>query len=239
MNAKSQIPNLITLSNLLCGALAIYFVSQNNPAIGALFILGGAFLDFFDGLAARTLGVSGEMGKQLDSLADMVSFGLAPAFIAIHLAGAFEPNAVFSVWNFTPLIIAPFAAYRLAKFNLDERQSVDFIGLASPSNALFWLSIPLIIAFTDTGMGLGSLYLEFSQSVIAINIAAVIFSVLMISEIRFFSLKFKSRKWSDNSFKIILVLVSILLLLIFGVQAIPIILLLYFILSIIYHITQK
>lgn len=239
MKAKSQIPNLITLSNLLCGAIAIYFVSVNNPALGAIFILGGAFLDFFDGLTARALGVSGEMGKQLDSLADLITFGLAPAFIAIHLAGAFERETIFSIWKFTPLIIAPFAAYRLAKFNLDVRQSVDFIGLASPANALFWLSIPLILAFSDTHTGLGSLYLEFSQSLIAINIAAVILSVLMVSEIRFFSLKFKSRKWADNSFKIILVAGSIILLLIFGVQAIPIILLLYFILSIIYHITQK
>lgn len=239
MNVKSQIPNLITLSNLLCGALAIYFVSVNNPALGAVFILGGAFLDFFDGLAARAIGVSGEMGKQLDSLADLVTFGLAPAFIAIYLTGAFETEAVFSIWKFTPLIIAPFAAYRLAKFNLDERQSVDFIGLASPSSALFWLSIPLILAFSDTSTGLGSLYLEFSESIVAINIAAVVLSILMVSEIRFFSLKFKSRKWADNSYKIILVAGSILLLLIFAVQAIPIILLLYFILSIIYHITQK
>lgn len=239
MKVKSQIPNLITLSNLLCGALAIYFVSQNNPAFGALFILGGAFLDFFDGLAARALGVAGEMGKQLDSLADMVSFGLAPAFIAIYLAGAFEVADIFSLWKFTPIIIAPFAAYRLAKFNLDERQSVDFIGLASPSNALFWLSIPLILTFSDLSTSLGSLYLEFSQSVVAINIAAVILSVLMVSEIRFFSLKFKSRKWAENYYKIIFVAGSILLLLIFGVQAIPIILLLYFILSIIYHITRK
>ena len=239
MNVKSQIPNVITLSNLLCGALSVYFVTQGNLPLAAILILGGAFLDFFDGLAARLLGVSGEMGKQLDSLADLISFGLAPAFIAMHLAGAFTENQEFSIWAFTPIIIAPFAAYRLAKFNIDERQTSDFIGLASPSNALFWLSIPLIIAYSDTSSGLGGLYLAFAESQVAVNIVALLFSILMVSEIRFFSLKFKSLKWTGNELRFILILGSLALLIIFGVQALPIILLLYFILSFIHHITRK
>ena len=125
------------------------------------------------------------MGKQLDSLADLISFGLAPAFIAMHLAGAFASDAAFSIWAFTPIIIAPFAAYRLAKFNIDERQTSDFIGLASPSNALFWLSIPLILAYSDTAYGLGSAYLDFRRIQIGMNIAALFISILMVSELRF------------------------------------------------------
>lgn len=239
MKIKAQIPNLITLSNLLFGALAVFFVAHDQLHIAALLILLGAFFDFFDGMAARALGVTGEMGKQLDSLADLISFGLAPAFIAMHLAGAFEPNAVFSIWSFTPIIIAPFAAYRLAKFNIDERQSVDFIGLATPSNALFWLSIPLILTYSNTQTGLGGICLAFANSTLAVNIAAFVFSVLMVSEIRFFSLKFKSLKWRGNEFRFVVVLVSAVLLLIFGIQALPIILLLYLLLSLIYHFTQK
>ncbi len=239
MNIKSQIPNLITLSNLLCGTLAVYFVSQDNLPLAAVLILGGAFLDFFDGLAARMLGVSGEMGKQLDSLADLISFGLAPAFIAMHLAGAFANDSTFSIWAFTPIIIAPFAAYRLAKFNIDERQTSDFIGLASPSNAVFWLSIPLILAYSDTASGLGSAYLVFAESQIAVNIAALFISLLMVSELPFFSLKFKSLKWSGNELRFILIIGSLILLLFFGVQALPIILVLYFILSILHYLIKK
>lgn len=239
MNFKSQIPNLITLSNLLCGALAVYFVSQHQVALASLFILGGAFLDFFDGMSARLLGVAGEMGKQLDSLADAITFGLAPAFIAMHLAGAFDPDKAFQIWAFTPILIAPFAAYRLAKFNIDERQTVDFIGMATPSNALFWLSIPLILEYGNLNWGLGPVYEGFSQSLVWINIAALITSVLMVSEIRFFSLKVKSLKWKDNRFRFVLLGAGVILLFILGVQALPIILLLYLILSLIYHFTQK
>ncbi|NEN24933.1 CDP-diacylglycerol--serine O-phosphatidyltransferase [Cryomorpha ignava] len=239
MKVKYQIPNIITLSNLLCGAISVYFVTQGNLPLAAILILAGAFLDFFDGLAARLLGVSGEMGKQLDSLADLISFGLAPAFIAMHLAGAFANDVAFSIWAFTPIIIAPFAAYRLAKFNIDERQTTDFIGLASPSNALFWLSIPLILAYSNTSSGLGSVYLAFAESQISINIAALVISILMISEIRFFSLKFKSLKWTGNELRFILILGSLALLIAFGVQALPIILLLYFILSIIDYFIKK
>lgn len=239
MNVKNQIPNIITLSNLLCGALSVYFVSQDNLPLAAILILAGAFLDFFDGLSARLLGVSGEMGKQLDSLADVISFGLAPAFIAMHLAGAFNNDASFSLWAFTPIIIAPFAAYRLAKFNIDERQTSDFIGLASPTNALFWLSIPLILAYSDTTSGLGSMYLAFAESPLSINVAALIISILMVSELRFFGLKFKSLKWSGNELRYILVGGSIVFLIAFGVQALPIILLLYFLLSIIDYFIKK
>lgn len=239
MKLQNQIPNLITLSNLLCGALAIYFVSQHNLALASILILAGAVLDFFDGMTARLLNVSGEMGKQLDSLADVITFGLAPAFIAIHLAGAYKPLDEINFWAFTPLVIAPFAAYRLAKFNIDTRQTVDFIGMASPSNALFWLSIPLILNYSDINSGIGHIYQDFAASPIAVNIAAFITGVLMVSEIKFFSLKFKSLKWNDNAYRYILIIASVILLVVLWVQALPIILFLYFILSLIYHFTHK
>lgn len=239
MKIKSQIPNLLTLGNLFLGVLAIYFISRGMAATASILILGGAFLDFFDGLAARMLGMAGEMGKQLDSLADVVSFGVAPAFIAADLAGLFAGEQHPAVLSFLPLIIAPFAAYRLAKFNIDTRQSVDFIGLATPSNALFWLGFPLIIAYSDTGSRLGQIYLSFTSSPVALSAVAVLISILMVSEIRFFSLKFKSLRWEGNVYRYVLLGAALILLGFFQVQALPIILLLYLILSLIYHFTQK
>ncbi len=234
MNLKAQIPNAITLGNLLCGVFSIYATSQDRLGLASILILAGAGFDFFDGFAARLLKVSGEMGKQLDSLADLISFGLAPTFIAMHLCGAFDPDPVWIA--FLPAIIAPFAAYRLAKFNLDTRQSVDFIGLATPSNALIWISFPIVAVYGDRDGMVGEVLAAFSGSQAAIIILSLVLSFLMVSEIRFFSLKFSSFGWSPNKFRYILIASAIPLLLLFGLAAIPIILLLYLLLSVIKNI---
>ncbi|MCA1763339.1 MAG: CDP-diacylglycerol--serine O-phosphatidyltransferase [Cryomorphaceae bacterium] len=231
MNIKSQIPNFFTLSNLLCGAVAVFLVSQNELAIAAGLILLAAVFDFIDGFAARLLGVANDLGKQLDSLADLISFGLAPAFIAVHLAGGFEGD--FSILAFTPLLMAPFAAYRLGKFNIDDRQTDTFLGLPTPANALFWLSFPLILEFSGTGGDfLGEAYSAFLNSAAGIALASLAACLLMVSEIPMISLKFKSLKWKGNQSRIALIVIAVVFFSIFRVRALPIILLLYILLSI-------
>mgnify|MGYP006282359583 CR=1 FL=1 len=234
MNWKSLIPNAITQSNLLCGVCSIYAVSQDMLVLSSILILVAAFLDFFDGFAARALKVSGEMGTQLDSLADVISFGLAPSFIAAHLAGAFEADFTANFIPYIPFLIAPFSAYRLAKFNIDTEQSAHFKGLPTPANALFWLSVPLIINYGNQESLPVNIIQSFSASSWLIAALSLLLGLLMISNYPLLALKFKSYKWADNRWKYVLILSSVVLLAIFQLAAIPIILLLYLIISSIY-----
>ncbi len=137
---KRNIPNAITCLNLLCGCIALVFISQGFSFIGSWFILGAAVADFFDGLAARALNVKSPIGKDLDSLADMVSFGVVPGMMLVRLIQ--DPMLCW-----IGLIVPVFAALRLAKFNIDDRQTTYFIGLPSPANAMFIISFPLIIRY--------------------------------------------------------------------------------------------
>ncbi len=239
MNFKSQIPNLFTLSNLLCGMGSIYLTSTGNMTMAAWLILLGAGFDFLDGLVARALGVAGELGKQLDSLADVITFGAAPAFIAIFYAGAFEPSLGFSLLSFAPLIMAAFAAYRLGKFNIDTRQSLGFIGVPTPAVAIFWLSFPLIMTFGNPEGALYLFYQEFLSNPVFILLAALFWSLMMVSEIPMLALKFKSFELKENLFKYLLIGVTCVLLAILWVEAVPIILLLYLVLSIVENFTRK
>ncbi|MCH2215254.1 MAG: CDP-alcohol phosphatidyltransferase family protein [Flavobacteriales bacterium] len=237
MYLKSQIPNLLTLSNLLCGILSLYFTSQNQPEFGAWLILFGAGFDFLDGLIARALGVDGELGRQLDSLADMVSFGAAPTFLALQFNGVFT-DSLQSNWKvlalFLPIILAAFSAYRLGKFNIDTRQSNRFIGLPTPANALFWVSI--VLAEEVNGL-LGWDFLVntlaiFRQSTGLVDFAAILLGILMVSEIPLLALKFHGKVDNKRS-KIALLALGSGLFILFGFSSVPIVLLLYFILSII------
>jgi len=231
MNWKSLIPNAITQSNLLCGVLSIYFVSQDRLVLASLLILLAAFLDFFDGLAARALKVDGDLGTQLDSLADIISFGLAPSFIAAHMAGAFNLNSMDRLYAFTPFLMAAFAAFRLAKFNIDTEQKTFFKGLPTPANALFWLSLPLIDEYGNTESSLVDLIHFFSSSAILISLFSLLMGALMISSFPLLALKFKSFEWGKNKWKYTLLICSAVLLVVFHLAAIPIILLLYLIFS--------
>jgi CDP-diacylglycerol--serine O-phosphatidyltransferase len=245
------LPNIITLCNLVSGAVACYFASLGFPVHAALFILLGAFLDFFDGLAARMIGVSGEMGKQLDSLADVVSFGVAPALLAVYLAEA-TPLAQMGGWPtfpavaFFPLVMAAFSAYRLAKFNLDTRQSDQFIGLPTPANALFWLSLPLIQIqlerdwlWTYSSRFLAVAYEQLFLSPVALLFLALLLSVLLVAEIPLLALKFKDLRWKKNEWRWSLVVGAIALFTLFGFMGIPIVLLLYIVLSLISNTTRQ
>lgn len=215
--------------NLLSGCFAIIMASEGNFVYCSYLILLAALFDFADGMAARILKVSSAIGKELDSLADVISFGLVPAYLAVMLL----KHAGYSGWQiYIPFVIAIFSALRLAKFNLDERQSTSFIGLPTPANALFWLSIPLIARQVEedpTAFG------EFLTALFSNNyfliIASIVLSLLLLAELPLFSLKFKSLAFRENMFRYLLLGISLLLIAVFYFMAIPFILILYLLLS--------
>jgi len=234
MNFKKHIPNIFTLGNLLCGTLATVFAVSGYFEMTALFVVLGIFLDFFDGFFARIFKVSGELGKQLDSLADMVTSGVVPGIVLFILLGnnqqiPYEINTEFKVSMGLPLIgllVTLAACYRLAKFNLDTRQSESFIGLPTPAMSLFIVSLPLVQMHSDV---------DFVKDLIGNNYfligIAILLSFLMNSELSLFSLKFKNYGIKENLFKYILITLSIVLIVAFEYLSVPIIIMSYVILS--------
>ena len=234
MNFKKHIPNIFTLGNLLCGTLATVFAVGGYFEMTALFVVLGVFLDFFDGFFARIFKVSGELGKQLDSLADMVTSGVVPGIVLFILLGnnqqiPYEINTEFKVSMGLPLIgllVTLAACYRLAKFNLDTRQSESFIGLPTPAMSLFIVSLPLVQMHSD---------INFVNDLIGNNYfligIGILFSFLMNSELSLFSLKFKNYGIKENLFKYILITLSIVLIVAFEYLSVPIIIMSYVILS--------
>lgn len=219
---KKHIPNTITCCNLISGCIATYFAFQGDFTLALLFIIIGAVFDFFDGMSARLLGVSSPIGKELDSLADDITFGFAPSAIVFsylctsHIHLPFVPFLAF--------IMAAFSALRLAKFNLDERQALGFIGLPTPANALFWGS--LICGLQEHGF-------VFDGLEWVILVGTFISSYLLIAEIPMFALKFKHWGWKGNEIKYIFVLSCIPLLLILGISGFAAIIAWYVVLSVI------
>jgi len=232
-----NIPNIITLANLFCGLCAIIFAFQGSLQLASFCIFSGAFFDFFDGLAARLLRVSGGLGKQLDSMADMVTFGVAPGFILFHIMHHLPQEIIFrsATGGFVfpgilALLIPIFSAVRLANFNIDTRQTTSFIGLPTPVLAIFIAALPLIDNYQQLPL--------LSDSRILITIA-VILPLLLVVKIPLFSLKFSKEgniASSLNIFRIILILASVILLFIFQFAAIPFIVILYLILSLLNNI---
>jgi len=245
MTIKKHIPNLITLLNLLCGILATIFAVYGHLLFAVYFVLLGIFFDFFDGFFARLLNVSGELGKQLDSLADVVTSGVVPGIILFQLI---QKKEIFSVssgeqmeWSeikivplaLIGLVFALAAAYRLAKFNIDTRQTSSFIGLPTPAATLVVLSLPLILA---TGN-------EWSHAIIGnqwfLITLTLVLSYLMHAEIPLFALKFKEYSWTNNKIKFVFLGLSVLLLIAIQFVAIPVIILMYVLFSIIENRTKK
>lgn len=204
---KKHIPNSITCCNLICGCIATYYAILGNPTMALLFIVAGATFDFFDGMSARLLHVSSEIGKELDSLADDVTFGVAPAAIIFaelrivdypHFLEFARP-----VLPFVAFVVAAFSALRLAKFNLDTRQTTSFIGLPTPANALFWGS--LIVGFGG--------YLEGMKWFMpALLVGIVLSSYILVAEIPMFALKFKKWTFAGNEIKYLFIIFSLLTL---------------------------
>lgn len=204
---KKHIPNLLTCGNLLAGSLAVVFtLYHHRPDIAMALIVLAAVFDFFDGLVARALGVSSPIGKDLDSLADVVSFGLAPATLVWY---TLQGLGITSVWSYGVFLLVAFAALRLAKFNNDTRQSTSFLGLPVPSNALFFLgytsSLPMVVFLLGP---VGTLVVTL--------VLTLLFGSLMLGELPMFSFKLTKAPLRALWKQIALVVVSVISILIFG-----------------------
>ena len=221
MSIKKHIPNTITCCNLISGCIATWFAFESDFTMALLFIVIGAVFDFFDGMVARLLHVSSPIGKELDSLADDITFGFAPSAIVFSYLCTFHIH--LPIIPFLAFIMAAFSALRLAKFNLDERQALGFIGLPTPANALFWGSLVL---------GLQEYNIYFDGMEWAVLVGTFISSYLLIAEIPMFALKFKTWGWKGNEIKYIFILSCIPLLLLLKVSGFAAIIAWYVILSV-------
>ena len=228
INIKRHIPNTVTCCNLFSGCIASVMAFQANYEAAILFIILGAVFDFFDGMLARLFKVSGPLGKELDSLADDITFGFAPAAIVfslfkeVHYPAFMQP--VSDIFPYTAFIIAVFSALRLGKFNIDTRQTTSFIGLPTPANALFWGS--LVVGGYD-------FLISDSFNAIYLFCLVILMSLLLVAEIPMFSLKFKSLTWKDNQTSYIFIIVCIPLLAVLGISGFSAIILWYILLSLV------
>lgn len=235
MNIKKHIPNIITLGNLFCGCIAIIFVSRLNFEVAFFFVCLGIFLDFFDGFFARLFKVSSPLGLQLDSLADMVTSGLVPGYVMYQLFQSTQyDNVVINPISVFGFIITLGACYRLANFNIDTRQTNSFIGLPTPANALFIMSLPLIVK-----NNLGTNFVTILTNHWFLMAITVLSAFIMNAEIPLFSLKIKSKILKDNLLQIIFLVTSVVLLLIFKFLGVAIVILFYILLSIIMNNFSK
>lgn len=262
MGKLFNLPNLLTASNMLSGIIAVLFSTTGNFTLACSFIFLGAIFDFFDGFLARLLKQQGELGKQLDSLADMITFGLAPGVfmlvLLLHLSDlpALQDHTnwrqtIFSEWMqqlttkeayFLPLfalIIPFFSLFRLAKFNIDTRQSTSFIGLPTPANTIFFTSFPLIYSFSSGASGVEKTMIDFFFQIPVICVFILGMSLMLIAEIPLFALKFKDFKWAGNEIRFSFLISSLILIPLLWLWSIPIIVLLYLILSIVEHFIIK
>jgi CDP-diacylglycerol--serine O-phosphatidyltransferase len=244
---KKHIPNAITALNLVCGCLAITNAFTGELYISSILIFIAAILDFMDGAAARLLKVSHPLGEQLDSLADMISFGLAPGIILFqfvkHLNTVNESVILTeNPWLFyTTLIIPIFSAFRLAKFNIDTRQTDGFLGLATPANAGFFIFIVLVYFYPDLPQIINTknIILPIISNPLIMLGLGVAFSLLLVSEIPMFSLKAKTLKWKGNELRFTFLGIFFLFLILLNITAFPIILLIYIIWSAIASFNTK
>jgi len=237
-----QIPNIITSLNLLCGCVAIMFAVSGDLVSASFFAFAGIFLDFIDGLAARVLNAQSQVGLQLDSLADVVTSGVLPGIVMVQLLSealtgtSLDISAIFSSTSnntsiesylpFIGLLIAVASGYRLAKFNIDTRQTTSFIGLPVPANTLLILSLPLIISFQASQ--------QITEVILTpwfLIIITLVSCVLLNAEIPLFGLKFKTWNFKENAVRYLFLIASILLLVVLKFIAIPIIIFLYILVS--------
>lgn len=226
MNFKAHVPNLITLLNLASGCVALVFATNDNYLLAFYFVSLGIFLDFFDGFFARLFKVSGPLGTQLDSLADMVTSGTVPGYVMFRML---SNSAGYDLPAFVPylgFIITLGSCYRLAKFNIDTRQTDSFIGLPTPANALFILSLPLVIANSDS-----LLILEILTNPYVLLVVTLFSAYILNAELPLFSLKIKKFTVKDNQIQVVFLIISLLLLGFFEYLGIPLLIIFYVLLS--------
>lgn len=231
MGIKKHIPNAITCCNLFSGCIACVMAYRCEFGLAMAFIVAGAVFDFFDGMVARILGVSSPLGVQMDSLADDITFGIAPATIVFSFLQneMLYPKYMSEVMFLLPymaFLVAVFSACRLAKFNIDKRQTTTFIGLPTPANALFWSSLVT---------GGGEWLKELNHGWLLVLALILLFSYLLVSEIPMFSMKFKNLSWRSNRIRYIFIICSLPMFLL-GVLAPVAIISWYLFLSVALHL---
>lgn len=229
-----NIPNSITCCNLISGCIATYNAFLGDIRMALLWIIVGAVFDFFDGMSARLLKVSSPIGKELDSLADDITFGFAPSSIIFYELSIMEyPSELLMLKPYLPyfaFVMAAYSALRLAKFNLDERQSLGFIGLPTPANALFWGA--LFVGAQN--------FMESSAYMLPVVLLMICVSCwLLIAEVPMFALKFKQWGWKGNEVKYIFLISCLPLLMIFGITAFSVIIAWYVVLSVVVNLRNK
>lgn len=240
----SFFPNLLTSMNLICGSLAIYFVFIGTVKMAVVLMFAAAVFDFFDGFAARLLKVSGPLGKELDSLSDLVSFGLLPGFFVLYLESHLLFDCeIFEISSFSiieallclvSLMIPVFSALRLAKFNLDTRQTDHFIGLPTPANAIFFASITW--SFFENGSW-GSI--SHSICAVVLSVITILFSLLLVSELPMIALKFKNYKFKGNEFRYLVIFAFVAMIFLKGISGLWIAFLCYVFISVMQNIISK
>ncbi|MEZ4854246.1 phosphatidylcholine/phosphatidylserine synthase [Flavobacterium sp.] len=244
MAISKYIPNALTLLNLTCGLLALIQIFNGYYDFAFYFVCLGIFFDFWDGFAARKLGVSSELGVQLDSLADMVTSGVVPGLMMFKLFEQIQENIpqfkvtedtfYMGIVPYLGFLITLASCYRLAKFNIDERQTENFIGLPTPANTLLIMSIPMI-QYADEYQWLTDV-LDNPYVLLAITLLS---AYLLNAEIKLFSLKLKDFSWANNKVRFSFVVYALILLLFLNVLAIPVIILSYILVSMVVNTTAK
>ena len=248
---KKWIPNAITILNLLCGCVASLYAFNDQLIMAGIFVGLGIFFDFFDGLAARLLNASGELGKQLDSLADMVTSGVVPGIVMYQLLSdavgmdLFTESVNYTLGSDQYFISHPFlcvigfsitaaSCYRLAKFNIDTRQTDSFIGLPTPANAMLIISLGIIAQTTSIDWVYAAL-----DNPYVLLVITFISSFLLNAELPLFALKFKNYGWKKNQLRWVFIAVAVTLMVLLKIYAIPIVILLYVILSMLSNIMSS
>ncbi|MBL1410015.1 CDP-alcohol phosphatidyltransferase family protein [Sphingobacterium sp. C459-1T] len=225
ISMKKYIPNTITCLNLFSGCIGVLWVLKGEYTLALYCVVASGIFDFFDGMVARLLHVKSLIGKELDSLADMVSFGFLPGAVMYTLLLQATENVYIPYLGF---LITVFSALRLAKFNIDERQTSDFIGVNTPMNTFLIVSLPFMVA--SFPLILGNVYF-----LLGLTLGC---SLLLVSELRLFSMKLSSVGWAENKFKYIFLLVSLVLILAFKIAAVPMVFLSYILFSV-FHFRQQ
>lgn len=234
---SQSLPHVLTSSNLFCGILAIVAISNQEYTQASYLVMLAGLFDFFDGFAARMLKVSGDFGKQLDSLADVVTFGVVPAYMLYSIANDLTmwPFGVdsFRWMKYAPLMIGVFSALRLAKFNLDTRQTTGFIGLPTPANAFWIISLPFLLS------EYGDQLFPILRHLWVFGLFTILSCFLLVAELPLFSLKVKGLSWKENRFIYIFLIVCLLLLLLLKFAALAVIVPLYILISLFIKLQKK
>ncbi len=241
-SAFKFVPNTLTSFNVLCGSLSVVMAFDGRLQTAGLLILTAAIFDFLDGLSARLLKAYSPMGKELDSLADVISFGLAPTIIVYQLVRMrLAPDTTLLQAPFQiqlalvlPFLMTIFSALRLAKFNIDTRQTDSFIGVPTPANAMIWASAPFIMAYYPN-----TLMANLFQNPLFLLPLTVLMSLLLVAELPLFALKFKNIKWQNNKTRFIFLAISAVLLIVFKIAALPLIILVYVAASVVNNLVCK